>query len=61
MKVTHTFELYDPKKHSIRARCTSARDIADLYIPIKIINELKLGLGKTITVIYTDEVPDGKN
>jgi phosphoribosylamine-glycine ligase len=57
MKVTHTFELYDPKKHSVRARCTSARDMADLYIPNKIIKELGLDLGKNIYVTYSSEQP----
>jgi hypothetical protein len=57
MKVTHSFELYDPKKHSVRARCTSARDIADLYIPIKILNQLRLGPNATIYVTYDSEMP----
>lgn len=70
MKVTHTFELYDPKKHSVRARCTSARDQADLYIPNSILKALKLDLGRTIYVTYSDdeyepvatsEVPNGSN
>jgi hypothetical protein len=57
MKVTHTFELYDPKKHSVRARCASARDIADLYIPNVILKQLRLSPGQIIYVTYDSEMP----
>jgi hypothetical protein len=67
MKVTHTFELYDPKKNSVRARCISARDIADVYIPNTILKKLnhvwllgqrELKNGDKIYITYDTEAPN---
>lgn len=61
MSVTRIFELYDPKKHSVRARSVDQK-INDQYIDNAILMQLGLRVGDKITVTYSKtEVADGKN
>jgi hypothetical protein len=51
MSITRVFQLYDPKKHSIRARAIGEK-VNDQYIDSEIINKLGLKVGDFVKITY---------
>jgi hypothetical protein len=50
--ITRVFELYDPKKHSIRARAVGAK-VNDQYIDSEVVNKLGLKVGDKVQIVYS--------
>lgn len=49
--IVRIFELYDPKKHSIRARAIGEK-VNDQYIDSEVVNKLGLKVGDKVKIIY---------
>lgn len=57
--IIRIFELYDPKKHSIRARAIGEK-VNDQYIDSEVINRLGLKVGDFVKITYEkNEAPNG--
>lgn len=56
--VTQTYELYDPKKHSVRSRLIASSDglrYNDIYVDNRIIKSLGLNVNDRVVVMYAAE------
>lgn len=58
--ITRIFELYDPKKHSIRARAVGEK-VNDQYIDSAVVNKLGLRVGDFVKITYEkNEAPNAQ-